>query len=38
LRDEIHHGLHQVETVQMVEHGHVEGRSGRAFFLVAAHV
>src|SRR5580700_9581357 len=28
----------QMETVQIVHHGYVEGRGGGAFFLVAAHV
>ena len=28
----------QMEAVQFIQHGHVERRGGRAFFLIAAHV
>src|SRR5215471_19109519 len=30
--------LHQVEAIKVIEHAHVEGRRGGAFFLIAAHV
>ena len=33
--DDVHH---EVEAVEIVQHGHVERRGGRALFLVAAHV
>jgi hypothetical protein len=36
--DAVDHVDHQVEAVEVVEHHHVEGRGGGAFFLVAAHV
>src|SRR5262245_21207549 len=36
LGNEIHHGLHQMKAIQVVEHGHVEGRGGGAFLLIAA--
>ena len=38
LRHAVNHVLHQVKTVQIVEHAHVEGRGRCPFFLVAAHV
>ena len=38
LRQAINHILHQVETVHLVEHDHIERRGGRAFFFVAADV
>ena len=36
IRNAIDHVLHQVETVEVVLHAHVEGRGDRALFLVAA--
>src|ERR1700720_669407 len=37
-RQPVDHGAHQVETVELVQHAHVERRRGRALLLVAAHV
>src|SRR5437763_4099064 len=34
----VNHVRDKVEAVQIIEHCHVEGRGGCAFFLVAAHV
>ncbi len=38
IRYPIDHVLHQVKSVQVVLHPHVEGRRDRALFLVAAEV
>ena len=38
LRQAVDHVHHQVEAIQIVKHGHVEGGGDRAFFLVAADV
>jgi hypothetical protein len=38
LRQPIDHVSHEVESIQIVEHAHVEWRSRGPFFLVAAHV
>ena len=38
LRQAIDHILHQMETVHLVQHDHIERRRGRAFLLVAAHM
>ena len=38
LRQPIDHVLHEMITIQIVEHAHVKRRSRGAFFLVAAHV
>lgn len=38
LRQAIDRVHHEVKAVQIVEHGHVEGRGDGALFLVAAHV
>src|SRR5882757_2991066 len=37
-RQPVDRGAHQVETVELVQHAHVERRRGRALLLVAAHV
>ena len=37
-KDAIDHVAHQMEAVEIVQHGHVERRRGRAFFLIAAHM
>src|SRR5664280_3863100 len=38
LRQAVERRHHEVEAVEVVEHGHVERGRDRAFFLVAAHV
>jgi hypothetical protein len=37
-RHAIDHVLHEVKTVHVVKHGHVEGSRNRSFFLVATYV
>ena len=38
MRQAVNHIFHQVKTVHIIEHRHIEGRCNGAFFLIAPHM